>query len=288
MGFNYCVIGINKMYEEIYDLLDDNDLHMGIEDENDEIFRQIHKFIEKYSIFWSETYTDKNIMFDDVIHSIAKDDSKNKVNANTIILCSNEKYTYEMIYTEYTDNDQNDDNLNHFASFSNLNLTPISGKCAIIKTKHMKNVISNELINSQDIYDIVINNFYHTGVMIDGDNLLEIQYSGEHPFSKIGNNFQNYTTHDMFGFRFICYFDNVENNKENKISEIMCNKQIKTRTFVCLLGFEKNKKMWNVSNKLINEIVKIKSNEITSEKLNNDVMNSPNENYFLILSKYFS
>lgn len=287
MSFNYCIIPKNNIYEEFHDLLEDNGLYMGSQDDDYEITYKIKKNIKDCSyISYSEKYDDKEKMLDSIIHSIAIDDSMNKVYADTVLLFSNEDVTYELMHVQHNKKDEIDVNLNHFATMSNCDMQPIYGKCAIIKTKHMKDKCANDIITTDDVYDIAISNFYHKGIMIDGEEMTEIEYASDNPLKKIGNNFQNNEIINIFGFNFICYYDNCENNKDNNISSKFCGKLIKKRMFVALLSFMRNKKIWNVTKSLIKKIYDIRLNEQLCNKINNEVANSPNENYFVILSKY--
>ena len=290
MSFNYCFIDKNKMYEDIYDILELNDLHMGNVEEDTKIFSEIMNYIDNEivngHISFSETFSDRDKFLDTIIETIAIDGSTGTVKADTITIFSDENETYELMYAEHPTKDELHEKLNQFATMTNCNLTPIYGKCIIVKTIHSNNIVKNTIMTKNDLHKVLLTNFYHKGIMLDGENMTELTYADSMPYKVIGNTFTNYDIVDIFGFKFICYNDNSPNNKENKIASTLLDKPITNRVFIALLSFIKNKKIWNVSINLIKKILEIKSNNEIFKKINNEIFNSPNENYFLILSKY--
>ncbi len=290
MTFNYCIISENKIYTELYDLIENDDLHMGKETDDGIIYTKIKQFIESETscpyFKFSEPYTCDKDVSNDIIKLISKNGTIDNVSTEITTLFSNEDTTYELIYINYINNGQTDDDVNQFASLTNMNLIPIYKKCAITKVSHINNNINNVMISTEDMLNILINNFYHTGVMIDGDKLTEINFCGQMPHTKIGNNFQTHEILNILGFSFICYHENCKNNNDNKISTIFCGKNITNRIFVTLLSYEKNKKTWNVTSSLINKIIKIKSDETLLNIFNNNISDLPYDNYFATMSKY--
>ncbi len=306
-NYNYCIISQNKMYDEIHELLVDDDLHVGNESEDREIENIIFKYISNLKcIEFSKTYTNnvdntngKNSIFlDDIMFSIYDNtntdinintNNNNKpIDANTITIYANENITYEIVYIEHKNENKNNECLNHFASISNMNLLPMYRTIALIKTDYSSGINKNCIITKNDIYKIIMHNFYHVGVMvdIDGDNIIEITYSSEYPYKKIGNNFMKYDVVNIFGMNFIVYYDENKNKNKNENASIFCNKDIYCRIFISLLSYEKSKKIWDVSKCLITKIIEIKKNNELFNKINDEIIKLPCENYLSLIAKY--
>ena len=265
MNQNYCFVDKNKIYAEIYDELLDEELSMNNKEHNYKIQNYIEKKIIKNNyINFSETFTNNDEIISDLIIKITSNISNDNLQGNTVLLYANENEMYELFHMEDLTKPHHDDNdLNEFASISNIHLLPIYWGCGIFKSTYLNGVIKGEIIKKEDIAKIFIQNYYHLGVMIGTNNeLLEIEFTGEDPFKIIGNNFVQSKIIDVIGFNIISYIEKENiNNEYNDLGTKLLGKEIKGRIFIALLCPRTNKKFWNINIKIINNILLILNNK---------------------------
>ena len=283
---NYILIHVNKIYEDLYDLLDEKELTMNNLDHHDMIKFHIEKYIEKINYIKMGEYCDTP---EERLNKIMEDLSDNTgehMEGNTLLVYSDDKIMYEIVFLENSKN-QTDINLNDFGSITNIELYPIYGDCVIIKTRMQGKTLINDTIDRKDLFNIIYNNFYHTGVMINSNNdIKELIFSGDVPSTIIGNTFKTHYKNEIFGLQFIIYQESDNDSFKNELVSKLCNKDIYGRTFLCLLSPIFNKKFFNnkisilkLVTSLLEDIDKRKNIE---KELGDDKITNP----FIVLSKY--
>jgi hypothetical protein len=203
---------------------------------------------------------------------------------NTLLLYSDNEIMYEVVFLENR-KDQSDENLNVFCSIANIELHPIYGKCAIIKTGINGSVLINEIINRKDLFKIMYNNFFHTGVMINNnEDIQELTFSGDMPSTIIGNTFNNNYKNEIYGLQFVIYEEMNGFKFKNDIASKLCNKDIYCRTFICLLTPVFFKKFFNNKISIMEMIVSL--SEDSSKNITRELDDDKIKNPFIVLSKF--
>lgn len=261
MKINYCLIDKNKIYAEIYDELLEEELSMFNKDHNDKIKYYLEKKITNSKfINESNIFDSNNEIMNDLILKITSKISNDNLQGNTVLMFASPDEMYELFHMEDLITKINDEELNEFASISNIHLLPVFLSCGIFKSTYLTNVIKPSLISIKDIANIFIQNYYHIGVMIGiNEELLEIEFTGEDPFKVIGTNFTQSNVTNVIGFNLIPYFEN--SNDLNVIASKIMGRELKGRMFISLLCPTTNKKFWNIDITTVKNIVKILSNE---------------------------
>jgi len=282
---NYILIRANKIYEEIYDLLEDKELTMNNPEHGEMVKFHIEKHIEKINyVKIGEKYNSPEERIDKIMDDFSENGPE-KMNGNTLLLYSDDKIIYEVLFLENSKN-QNDENLNDFGSITNIELYPIYGDCAIVKTSINKDILVNEIIYKNDLIDIFYNNFYHTGVMVNNNSdMKELIFSGDKPLTIIGNTFKNHFIHEIFGLQFVIYEERGDTFKNELVSKL-CGKTISGRTFVCLLSPIFFKKFFNNKISILLLITSLLSNIDKTTQIEKDLEDDKIKNPFVILSKY--
>jgi len=276
---NYSIISPNKLHEEIAELLEDKNLKMINLDNKDLITYHIEMYIKNSNyINYSNTFDDPDKLFDDICKNLL---DTNKEELNTIFIYSNEEFVYEMVYFEYVDNKEYDeDDFNQFASISNIQLLPIYHKCAIMKT-NIKNGIKCIDINYKDLAFIVIQNFYNIGLMVNETNEKEITFTTEHPFNVIGNTFIQTKTITIYNLYFMLYEEKCQSLVVNKKISKFFGEEIKGRCFLIMLSPIYFKKIWDLNKNIFNLIV----NNLYNDNIEKVLMDKKDENPFVAINK---
>ena len=291
---NYCWVGINKIYQEIYDDLLDEELSMFKIEHNDKIKHYLEKkIVNNSNIDISETFESTSDIMSDLILKITTGAESKNLQGNTILMFANSDEMYELFHMEDLTTKMLDVNLNELASISNIHMTPICWGCGIFKTTYSSStaVPTPSLITKKDLADIFIQNYYHLGIMIDTNgDLFEIEFTGEDPFKIIGTNFKQLNVSNVIGFSLIPYNENNDGNKDNNMlnhkASIILGREMKGRVFLSLLCPTTNKKFWNINIKTIENIIKIVSNKNLFEIAEKDLEQTDKDiNPFYILKK---
>ncbi len=90
-NLNYCLVKKNKIYEEITDLMDMEELSMNIPTHTDKIKYQLKKLVSnsKYiQLIGNESNT--NNLLEEVIMGITKEDNNPNLQGNTMLLYGND------------------------------------------------------------------------------------------------------------------------------------------------------------------------------------------------------
>ena len=303
---NYGLIKKNNIYEQIYDMLDEENISMHKVEHNDKIIYHLTKLLNDSNIICvSENYNSKNDILESMMLDITNTNKNENLQGNTLLSFANDSFMYEIFYLEDLIQKQDEKNLNNFASMSNINMEPIYHDCAIFKTKYTRdkleenkleenkleeNKLVGDIITKEEIINIMIENFYHNGILIDTDDklneLTDIKFTGENPFNFIGNNFTQSNITDILGFNILPYIEN-ESNNTNTLATFFLGREIKGRVFISLLCPISNKKIWSIYKTTIKNIIQILNNKELVDKIYEETDNNYiNSNPFYILSKY--
>ncbi len=287
-NLNYCLVKKNKIYEEITDLMDMEELSMNMPTHTDKIKYQLKKLVSnsKYiQLIGNESNT--NNLLEEVIMGITKEDNNPNLQGNTMLLYGNDLCYYEVIYMEnLRDKNKKDENLNEFASISNINLEPIYGDCAILKTCYENNTPTPGIITLDDVSEILINNFYHMGLMIEPTGkTIELIYSGDSPNNVIGHKFEKTGEINVLGLVFVPW---IEKGKElNTIASKVLGKDIYGRVFLTVLAPIYFRRFWGINTKTLDDITKILDDKTKVEQIQQELSDSSNQiNPFFLIKKY--
>ena len=273
---NFVLLKKNKIYEEIYDLLEDDDLFMNNKDHYDKIKYRINKHINLHkSIILSEEFDKQEDMFEELMVKITNNSEDPNIQGNTIFAFASDDDLYELVYMEdlVTQAHATDANLNQLASMSNNDLEPLFGSCGLIRTIYDVETgkYVNKSISISDVSELVLANFYHKGVIINQDSeMLELSFSGDNPNMIIGNGFMKMDPINVFGLTIVGYVEEKpSNNKLNEVASNIYGKEINARVFFTMLCPITNKKYSDITIQTIKRILKILSYEKTNiDKIN--------------------
>jgi hypothetical protein len=223
MEFNYTLLQKNNIYEQIYDLLEDNDLSMNNNNHYESIKNHIARLFTKShkSIQISESFTTKEDMFEELMVNITKNNDDECLQGNTLLSYANDDNMYELVFLENIKKEYNDNELNQFASISNIELAPVYGDCGIVKTCYENGSLINKQMNINDIIQIIMGNFYHSGVMINTDGtMLELDFPGDNPNIKIGPKFKQQSPINVFGLVLVGYFEDYDQTQAQAQAQV--------------------------------------------------------------------
>jgi hypothetical protein len=292
---NYCLVKKNKIYEDLYDLLQDEELIMDNPAHKDNIkykIKQLAKSYFKNKISLSNIFSTSNESLEDLMVEITGNVEDETLQGNTLLMFADSESMYEIVFMEQIGVEKSDDELNQLASISNIELAPIYGSVAIVKSSYQNGVLTNKLISEQDVIDLITNNFYHQGVMINSDgSTLELEFSGDNPNIMIGSNFKQLTPFHMFGLTLVGY--NEPGPELNKLATKLFGNEIKGRFYVCTLCPISNKRFWGINLNMVNSLVKlIEYSEGSQEqkdiikKLDKELSDDKLINPFFLIKKY--
>lgn len=270
---NYIIINKNNAYTEIYETLEDNELFMNNLNDRELIMFHINKYIEKANyINYSNIFNNEKDRMDDILNKCSNDKT-----VNTTLIYSNDDVMYELMYFE-SDEIESKENLNHFASISNTDEKAIYGTVYIFKTLIKKNKLEMSIADKKDLFLLFNNIFYHTGLIVEENEIKELYFTGDKPFNLIGNTFKETDKKEILNFYFCLYEEQNENYINHKISKIF-GREIKGRCFVMMTCPYTFKKFWNLSEKTFNNIINILNNdnkyEYIDRKIHDNLLGNP-------------
>lgn len=287
--FNYCFVSKNNLYDEIREMIEEEELSMSRFDDTDEIIYQIKKIVlgAKYlKIKYSEE-PDSNKLIEQIMMDITEENQSNEMQGNTLLLHSNDSYYYEVIYLENMINHDRDINeINELATISNIETEPILKDCAIVKTGYLDGKPVCKEITREDIFEIVVNNFYHVGLLINEDGTMkEIKYSGDNPLLIIGNTFVKGDIGDILGITVLPWVES-KGTKENIVaSKLLCT-NVKGRVFLMTFCPITNKKHWNITQQIAEDILKILDSPEKTKQIYDEIeKEKKNVNPFYLIKK---
>jgi hypothetical protein len=286
MTKNYCWVGKNQIYAEIYDELLDEELSMFNKDHNDKIKNYLEKKILTSSyISLSENFKSTDDIISDLIIKITTDVPNKNLQGNTVLMFAGPNEMYELFHMEDLTVKISDKELNELGSISNIHMMPITWGCGIFKTSYTSGIAKSSEITKKDLSEIFIQNYYHQGVLIgEQGDMLQIEFTGEDPYKVIGTNFIQSNVTNVIGFSLIVWIEST--NTPNPIASTILGREVKGRMFIGLLCPTTNKKFWNIDIKTIENILKILSNVKLYEQIEKDLEQTDKDiNPFYILKK---
>lgn len=292
---NYCLVKKNKIYEDLYDLLQEEDLIMDNPIHKDTIKYKIKQLTISYfknKITISNTFFTSNECLEDLMVEITGNLDDETLQGNTLLMFADDESMYEVVFMEQFGIEKSDDELNQLASITNIELAPIYGNVAIVKSTYEDGNLKNKLITEKDLIDLVTNNFYHPGVMINPDgSTLNVEFSGDNPNIVIGGNFKQLNPFYIFGLTLIGY--NEPGTEINHLASKLYGSEIKGRYYVGTLCPITNKRFWGISTTMVKNLIKlIEYSEGTPEqkaiveKINNELSDDKLKNPFFLIKKY--
>jgi hypothetical protein len=290
---NFCLIKKNKIYEDLYEILEDEELIMDNPQHKTSIKYKIEKLIKSYlenKVSISNNFETSEQNLEEIMLSITTNSEDEQ--GNTLLMFANSNYMYEVIFMEKLGIEISDDELNQLVSISNVELSPIYGNCAIVKTSYRDGELKQSIIKIEDLIDLFTHNFYHMGVMINPDNSMqEIEFTGENPNLVIGGNFKMLSPLNLFGLTLVGYLEKGETI--NKLATKIYGNEIKGRFYLAVMCPITNKKFWSIDKNFINNLTKLidflygsaeekKKIEELEKELNDDKLKNP----FFLIKKY--
>ena len=293
----YCLIKKNKLYQELYSYIESEELIMNNPNHTDLIKDNIKKFINKADyITISDKFGTIDTLFENMLETIIIDNNEESCNekhdigvnnqGNTLLSYCDSSIAYEIIYTEFFNNEiTNDENNNQFASISNIELAPIYGSCGILKTVY-NNGLQLSSITKNDIYNLLINIFYHSGVLLHTDGTMkDLVFTGEDPCFLSGSTFKIQDPIQILGLTFVYYVESDSKN-DNKVASMIFGKELKGRVYIALLCPITNKKFNNITIKELNELLEIFKDDDKVMTIEKELLNDKITNPFFIINKY--
>ena len=280
---NFCIVKKNKFYAELYEMLEDEDLFMQKPEHTNQILFKIKKFIEKSKIFTISKSFDKKIIAEEMLVSIVENnENKDSIQGHTLFVFADDESMYEVFFMEDLINKPTDEDINEFSSISNVLIQPILWDTTFVKTTYKDSKLEGVNIDKDDIYKILLENFYHNGVMINIDgSFQDIQFSGENPFFVIGN-FKVLGNANILGFELVFYNEDSDHKNEN--ASLLYGETIKGRLFVVLLSPISNKKLWSIKTTTIKNMLSVLKNPNKVKKISDEIeLNEKYVNPFFIL-----
>ena len=292
-NINFCLVKQNKVYQDLYEILENEELVMDNPNHKDTIKYKIKTLMEKYlndKIKISNLFETSEECLEELMLEIT--DGSEDEQGNTLHMYANSNCMYEVVLMEKLGINSPDEELNEFASISNIELSPIYKNCAIIKSSYIDGQLKQAKINLEDIIELFTNNFYHNGVMINTDNsFIELEFSGENPNLVIGGNFKMLTPLSLFGLTLIGY--NEKGNDKNELATKIYGKEITGRVYLATLCPITNKKFWSIDIDLVKGLLKLldysagtpeQRNKI--EQLEKELEDDKLKNPFFLIKKY--
>lgn len=292
---NYCLIKKNKLYEDLYEILEEEELIMDNPNHKDSIkykIRMLAKSYFKNKISISNAFSTSNESLEDLMVEITGNSEDDSLQGNTLLMFADNESMYEVVFMEQVGVVNSDTDLNQLASISNIELAPIYGNVAVVKTSYIDGKLKNVTITEEDVINLITNNFYHGGVMMNCDGTTtELEFSGDNPNIMIGGNFKQLAPFQMFGLTLVGY--NEQGTEINNLASKLYGNEIKGRFYVAILCPITNNRFWGIDLNIVENLIKlIKFSEGTAEekeiieKLNNELSDDKLKNPFFLIKKY--
>lgn len=264
---NFCTIPLNKLYDDILNILEQEKLSMNNPNDYDKIVYEIEKIQKKSNFSISNKYNKSKIL-EQIVYKLKENDSyfntDNVMQGNSMLLFADDDYMYDLLYLDnIADMSAKKipiEYLNEFATISNYNLEPIYYDSCILKSDYRDGTIKMSLMSDKDITNLILSNYYHKGVMISTDGKMdELRYTGDNPRFIIGNDFNEYKKTTILNLTVLLYKDS--SNEINELSSKLIEEEIRGRVFIMFLCPERNSKFWDITTVTIENILKIMDNK---------------------------
>ena len=292
---NYCLVKKNKLYEDLYEILEESELIMDNPNHKDSIKYKIKTLAVSYlnnKISISNNFSTSNESLEDLMVEITGNSVDESLQGNTLLMFADSESMYEVVFMEQVGITKSDDDLNQLASISNIELAPIYGNVAIVKSSYFDGKLTNGLIKEEDIINLITNNFYHNGVMINCDSsTTELEFAGDNPNIVIGGNFKQLAPFQMFGLTLVGY--NEQGMEINNLASKLYGSEIKGRFYVTSLCPITNNRFWGINLDIIQNLIKLINfsegtveEKLVIDKINNELSDDKLKNPFFLIKKY--
>jgi hypothetical protein len=286
--FNYCLVTTNKLYAEIQDMLDLEEISMNNPNDNSKIFYNLGLIVKKAKyIEVKPLFNGKDELLEQLFVDITdKVKDKEGFQGNTLMILANTSYSYEVIYLEDLSKKQTDNELNELATISNIELEPIFNDCGIVKISYETGTHIHSQITSEDIENLIINCFYHKGVVILEDgSMKELDFPGDKPDIILGNVFKKGTPFFLAGIQIEPY--NETGNKLNEKASEFLGIDVKGIVFFAVLSPMGGKKFWNMEIPTMNMLLQLANDKDKLTQIDNE-LDEKNKacNPFFLIKKY--
>ena len=100
--FNYCLVSKNNIYDEIREMIEDEELSMSKFDDTDKITYQIIKMVlgAKYLKFKYSEEPDSNKLLEQIMMDITEENQSTEMQGNTLLVYANDNYYYEKRFSK--------------------------------------------------------------------------------------------------------------------------------------------------------------------------------------------
>jgi hypothetical protein len=283
------------LYEDLYEILEEDELIMDNPNHRETIKYKIKTLAKSYlnnKISISNTFSTSNESLEDLMVEITGNETDESLQGNTLLMFADSESMYEVIFMEQISITKSDTELNQLASISNIELAPIYGNVSIVKTCYSDGKLKNKLITEDDIINLISNNFYHGGVMINSSGLMtELEFSGDNPNIMIGGNFKQTPPFQMFGLTLVGY--NEAGTETNDLASKLYGSEIKGRFYVTTLCPITNKRFWGMDLDTLKNLIKLINfsegsveEKAIIDKINNELSDDKLQNPFFLIKKY--
>ncbi len=299
MSLKYGLIKKNKFYENLCDMLELEEISMNEPKDNQKVFDKLEKFISKLkyiSVKGIDIDLDheatSNDLLEQLMIDITEDNKGENMQGNSILLYSNENYSFDVIYLEDLVNEQKESDINELLTITNINLEPIYHDGGIVKMSWKNGIPTQESLNSKDIYEIILKTFYHTGIIIEPNGkMIELEYTGEDPFKVIGSGFVKGDICELFNLNFVLWVENSttsDSKIKNKIISELFSKDVYGRVFLTVLSPVYNKRFWDINISTVNNFITLLKDKEKVDKIYKDLNEESGKisNPFFIIKKH--
>lgn len=279
---NHCIIPVNKIHEELYDKLEEQELSMERLCDEYEITKIIKQIVANSIITTSINYATNDENYVAMTHAIANSiaDKTKELFFDTAYLEMNDDYTYEVVFN---DSRGTDENLNHFATITNNEQMPLYDTCCVVKCNNKKETAQ---ITKNDIANIYINMFFHKGLLIKNDGEeIELPFVGDtvEPYLKSG--FVQIDSIFICGLNLIIYGDGEKEGEINVKASTLFKKTFTCNIFIAMLCPVSGKYFSNFTKQTFKKLMSIVENNYLKH-VEDNVMEIAGNNPFLIIEKY--
>ena len=249
-------IGTNNIYNEINDILTEKELSMLNLDNSENVKYEMNKLIENSEYINYKYY--KSI--EEGYKTLCEESETTTPHLTTKLLQCDDEYTYECIYIE-----NEEENLNELTTLSNIDMEAINGRAIIIKTDNDRKIVD---ISKKDLTDLIYNNFYHKGLMINTNNdIKELIFTTSEPVNTIGTTFKTVKFKELLGIYMVIHVE--EGDEKNELVSKIMDEEINGRCFLCCLMPQYYRKYVNINKNMLELFVKICENATNMGKVKN-------------------
>lgn len=249
---NCILIKQNNFYEELCELMLDEELSTRRLGDYDRIYLLVKRYFEKcnFIINIDEIFETHDERTQYIISRIDKDNSM----LNTMLLDTTSENFLEAVYDKNEEN-----NINELMSMLNISNCIIGGDCYVINTGILgEGKFGKKKINIDILTDLFMKQYYNEGLMINGNEIVKIRFCRGEPRNVIGGDFCNVDRCEVYDMQMIVYSDGK--GEINEVSE-MLGKDVRGRVFVILSVPYYRVKILNLDKNMYKLMIKNRINE---------------------------